>query len=126
MYTFGDSLGSFTGVSAALGVPYMLIRPQAWQCYFGIHSRSKYKHVYKQEIAGLAQRLYLSALLYGPRGDFGDGCGDTLSLIFAQQYLSSSNQDKLIEAHEPKAKKTTTRKKKPSKIGAPSSNTVAL
>lgn len=126
-FTFGHALGSITGVLSALGVPYLLIRPQAWQGHFDIQTSSKEKQIHKQEIADLAQRLYPGASLYGPRGGLRDGRSDALLLAhYGHQHLSGSTPEALIQAQKPKAKKATTRKKKPRKTEAAPPNTVVL
>lgn len=126
-FTFGHALGSITGVLSALGVPYLLIRPQAWQGHFGIRSSSKDKVIHKQEIADLAQSLYPAASLYGPRGGLRDGRSDALLLArYGHEHLSGSSPEALIQSQKPKVKKTTTRRKKPSKPVLSDPNTVVL
>lgn len=126
-FTFGHALGSITGVLSALGVPYLLIRPQVWQGHFSIQSSSKDKAAHKQEIADLAHCLYPAASLYGPRGGLRDGRSDALLLArYGHEHFCGSTPDALIQAQKPKAKKTTTRKKKPSKSLVSDHNTVVL
>lgn len=126
-FTFGHALGSITGVLAALGVPYLLIRPQSWQGHFGIQSSSKDKGIHKQEIADIAQSLYPAASLYGPRGGLRDGRSDALLLAhYGHLHLSGSTPEALVESHKPKPKKATVRMKKPRKFTASDSNTVVL
>ena len=125
MFTFGHALGSITGVLAALGVPYLLIRPQVPTCLSALrHGKAisafnpaqKTKQVHKQEIADLAQRLYPAASLHGPRGGLRDGRSDALLLAhYGHQHLSGSSPEALIQSQKPKAKKTTTRRKKTQK-----------
>lgn len=107
MFTFGHGLGTITAVLATLGIPYLLIRPQAWQSYFGIKAASKDKAEHKREIADRAESLYPKAPLYGPKGGLKDGRSDALLLAhYAHEHLSSMPPEAFRDAHAPKPKET--------------------
>lgn len=55
MFSFGTSYGIVQGVLAALGVPVVLVRPQAWK------SRAGLKGTEKDMARTVAQRLYPAA-----------------------------------------------------------------
>lgn len=127
MFTFGHGLGTITAVLATLGIPHLLIRPQAWQSHFCIETPSSSKVEHKREIADLAEALFPGAPLYGPRGALKDGRSDALLLArYAYEHLSYMPTEAFQEAHAPKPKKTTSKKRKPKKTAPAKATTVAL
>lgn len=130
MFTFGHGLGTITAVIATLGVPYLLVRPQCWQAYFEFQSSSG-KAEHKREIADRAEALYPGAPLYGPKGALRDGRSDALLLArYAHDQLSKMHTEAFCAAHaskpKPKPRKTTSKLKKPRKVGLKTAATVAL
>lgn len=75
MFNFGTNYGIWQGIFYALGIPFELVRPQAWQKVVGIPAKSD-----KKAIAQFAQRLYPTAELYTPRGRLKDGISDSLMM----------------------------------------------
>lgn len=125
MFTFGHGLGTITAVLATLSIPYLLIRPQAWQSYFCIKSTSKDKAEHKRLIADRAEALYPEAPLYGPKGGLKDGRSDALLLAqYAYEHLSSMPQEAFCETQEPK--KLTAKKRNPKKSITKNKVTVTL
>jgi crossover junction endodeoxyribonuclease RuvC len=127
MFTFGHGLGTITAVLSTLGIPHLLIRPQAWQSHFGIEASSKDKTEHKREIADRAEALYPGAPLYGPKGGLRDGRSDALLLAhYAHEHLSSMPPEAFRDAHAVKPTKTTKKKRKLKNSAATHSGTVAL
>lgn len=129
MFTFGHGLGTITAVLATLAIPYLLIRPQAWQSYFGIKSASNDKAEHKRLIADRAEDLYPEAPLYGPKGGLKDGRSDALLLAhYAHEHLSSMPQEAFSRAHAPAPapKKAKKKKLKPQTSKIDPQATVAL
>lgn len=86
-FTFGRGFSILIGVCEALGIPYELIRPQAWQNQFGLNTGIKDKAKKKQQIADHCIRLYPDTNLTGPRGGLRDGRSDAILLVALYRWL---------------------------------------
>lgn len=61
MFNFGTNYGQIQGVLAALGVPFTLVRPQAWQKALSLGtSTGMSKTEWKNKLKAKAQQLYPS------------------------------------------------------------------
>jgi hypothetical protein len=61
MFNFGTNYGQIQGVLAALGVPFTLVRPQAWQKALSLGtSTGLSKTEWKNKLKAKAQQLYPS------------------------------------------------------------------
>lgn len=61
MFNFGCNYGQIQGVLAALGVPFTLVRPQAWQKALSLgNSTGMSKTEWKNKLKAKAQQLYPS------------------------------------------------------------------
>lgn len=73
MFKFGTNYGIYKGILAALKIPFVEVRPQAWQK--GVVSK---KQDGKKANVAAAGRMFPSAELHGPRGGAKDGRADAL------------------------------------------------
>lgn len=104
MFSFGYALGTIAGVLSALGIPFLLIRPQVWQSHFKLETTSKDSKAHKQEIANRAKKHFPEASLYGPKGALRDGRSDALMIAqYGHEHLSKAPVEAFITAHARKA-----------------------
>lgn len=81
VFKFGTNYGIWRGMLAGLGIPFTLVRPQAWQKGItGMKSGQENTGQRKKVIAAWANRLYPTADLYGPRGGVKAGRGDAVMI----------------------------------------------
>ena len=80
-FKFGFNVGLVRGIAECTGIGVDLIRPQAWQKAIGIvRKKGRSKAQLKKEIAVIAQRLYPTAEIHGPKGGLLDGRADALMI----------------------------------------------
>lgn len=73
-FKFGMGYGLWKGILVALEIPFVEVRPQAWQ-------KGLFKKADGKDAAmAVASRMFPSAELYGPRGGKKDGRADALLL----------------------------------------------
>ena len=84
MFSFGQRLGELHGMLQTLDLPYVEVRPQAWQKACGVVPKSG-----KKGIHATISVLYPDASLVGPRGGLIDGRCDALGIA---HYLKEINE----------------------------------
>jgi crossover junction endodeoxyribonuclease RuvC len=77
VFSFGVNFGFWQGMLEALGIPFVLVRPQEWQKGLGLPKDKKDR---KKAIAHSAKTRFPSAELYGPKGGLLDGRSDALMI----------------------------------------------
>lgn len=76
-FKFGFNVGVIRGIAEGSGIGVDLVRPKVWQKTVGVPAKPV--HI-KKAIAEVAQRLYPSVVLYGPKGGLIDGKADALMI----------------------------------------------
>jgi hypothetical protein len=80
-FKFGENVGIIKGVLGTTPFGIDMIQPKAWQKACGISFKPKSKPAEKKRVvAAIAQNLYPSAALHGPRGGLLDGRSDALMI----------------------------------------------
>lgn len=80
-FTFGENVGIIKGVVGTTNFGIDMVQPKAWQKACGIAFKPKSKPAEKKRVvASIAQQLYPSASLHGPRGGLLDGRSDALMI----------------------------------------------
>ena len=74
-FTFGRNVGIVNTIPACAGSSVDLVAPKKWQKFVGVKTKGK---LIKKEVAGICERLYPKASIYGPRGGLLDGRSDSL------------------------------------------------
>ena len=75
-FKFGQNFGTWKGILAACGVPFLEPKPQQWQK--GLVKKTDGK---KANMA-VAGRMFPAAEIYGPRGGEKDGRADALLIAY--------------------------------------------
>ena len=81
-FTFGGMLWRIRTILDCVDLPYELVQPKVWQKAVGAPTRKSLdgKIDLKVAVANLAQTIYPSAELHGPRGGLQDGRSDALMI----------------------------------------------
>ena len=82
MFNFGEGFGIIKGATQALGVPLVMVRPQAWQKALSLGNKKDYDKRWKPHLKEVAQRLYPSIDITLKTADA------ILILHYAEKYLS--------------------------------------
>jgi hypothetical protein len=81
-FVFGGMLWRILTILECVPAPYEMVTPKVWQKAVGAPSRKEAggPKELKQAVADMAQELYPSAELYGPKGGLKDGRSDSLMI----------------------------------------------
>ncbi len=74
-FNFGYNTGVVNTVAMAAGVSVEKVTPKKWQKHVGVKAKGK---LIKKDVAGICDRLYPKAGIYGPKGGLLDGRSDAL------------------------------------------------
>jgi hypothetical protein len=77
-FTFGYNLGVITAICKTVGLGVDKVTPKVWQKAVGVKTKGG-KNI-KKEVAQLAETLYPSANVRGPKGGLMDGKSDSLMI----------------------------------------------
>lgn len=79
-FKFGFNVGLLHGIIMSSMIGMDLVRPKVWQKEVGVPAKVKSGPELKKAVAEIANRLYPSAPLFGPKGGLLDGRSDALML----------------------------------------------
>lgn len=82
-FSFGRNVERVNLLAQLAKVRVELIQPKAWQKFVGVKQKGP---AIKKEVAGIAQRLYPTARLFGPKGGLLDGRSDALMIAHYGAY----------------------------------------
>lgn len=82
-FNFGYNTGLITGIIQGTGAGIDRVTPKIWQKHVGVKAKGK---EIKKDVAGICERMFPDADIYGPRGGLLDGRSDALMIAVYAAY----------------------------------------